>query len=368
MTSIVACGDVGACREDCASIFDGCREALQAADLSFAQLEAAITDRGHKAPNSRLAMRAPVAMARALRGAGIDVVSVAGNHCLDYGFEGLADTLQHVDDAGVRSCGAGADLESALRPALLTAGRLRIALVAASSILPEGYAAGPAKPGCAPLRAHTLYEPVEPDQPGTPPRVRSFPHREDLQALVARVRAARGEADLVLVSLHWGLHMVPNVLAEYQRPAAHALIDAGADAILGHHPHVMKGIELYRGKPVFYSLGNFAIDQPHAWDPAILRTASFRHLMSLHPHWDLAGAYMLPETTRPTGLAKLSIDEGGLRQWRFCPAWIEDSSAPRMLRARDRQFGAVREFLETSTRAAGFDTRFEMDGDELVLS
>jgi poly-gamma-glutamate capsule biosynthesis protein CapA/YwtB (metallophosphatase superfamily) len=367
MTSIVACGDVGARRSECATIFAGCRDALHAADLAIAQLETSISERGSRAPNARLAMRAPVSLARALHAAGIDVVSFAGNHCLDFGYEAFADTLQHCAHAGVQVCGAGENLESARRPLVCTVGRHRLAVFAACSILPEGYAAEPAKPGCAPLRAFTVYQAVEPDQPGTPPRTCTFAHRGDLDALTAAVRVARSAHDVVLVSLHWGIHMVPAVLADYQRQVAHALIDAGADAVLGHHPHVLKGIELYRGKAIFYSLGNFAIEQPHIWDPAILESASFRHLVSLNPQWDVSRRYMLPENTRATGLAKLVLHEDGSMSYRFCPAWIDDTSAPHMLRATDPHFAVVREFLETSTRTAGLATRFEPERDELVL-
>lgn len=368
MNTVLACGDVAVRRADCGSMFAGCRGALSAADLCIAQLEAPVSERGAKVPNARLAMRSPAAAAQAMRAAGIDLVSCAGNHCLDFGYEALNDTLSHLRAAGVQSCGAGDTLDLALQPAYCEAGSSRVALIAASSILPEGYAARADKPGCAPLRAFTVYEPIEPDQPGTAARARSFTDVADLAALVERIQGARAVADWVLVSLHWGIHMVPFALADYQRAAAHALIDAGADAILGHHPHLLKGIEIYRGRPVFYSLGNFAIEQPHVWDPAILQTPSFRHLVSLNPGWDLTRKYMLPENTRPTGLAKLLLKEGGGLECRFLPAWIADDSAPHMLSASDPRFATVKELLEESSRAAGFGTRFDVEADELVVS
>jgi len=368
MTIVLACGDVAVNRTDCASMFAGCRNVLQGADLCIGQLEAPVSDRGARVPNARLAMRSPVAAARALHEAGYAMVSCAGNHCLDFGYEALSDTLLHLRAAGVESCGTGETLDLALEPAYRMAGNLRVALIAACSILPEGYAARPDRPGCAPLRAVTVHEPIEPDQPGTPPHTRTFLDEGGLAALVAAIRKARAAADRVLVSLHWGIHMVPFVLADYQRAAAHALIDAGADAILGHHPHLLKGIELYRGRPVFYSLGNFAIEQPHLWDPTILQAPSFRHLLSLNPEWDLTRKYMLPENTRPTGLAKLVLDEGGALQSRFLPAWITEDSSPQMLCASDPRFSKVRVFLEESSRAAGFDTHFDVDGDELIVT
>jgi poly-gamma-glutamate capsule biosynthesis protein CapA/YwtB (metallophosphatase superfamily) len=353
MTTLMACGDVGVKRPDCLSMFAGCEARLRQADLCFAQLETTISERGAAVPNAKLAMRAPPAMALAAKSAGIDVVSFAGNHCLDYGYDAFADTLQYAADAGLAVCGAGKDLAAARRPALLDAAGSKVAIFAASSILPQGYAAETDRAGCAPLRAYTIYEQIEPDQPGTGARIRTFADRDDLEALLEGIRAARAHADVVLLSVHWGIHMVPTSIADYQVEIAHRAIDAGADAILGHHPHLLKGIEFYRGRPIFYSLGNFAIEQPHIWDPAIVRSASFKHLVSLNPEWTLESAYMLPAMTRMTGIAKLVGNGNGEWQVRFIPAWIADDSVPAVISAISAQ--------------AGFTTLVSIDGDELVL-
>jgi poly-gamma-glutamate synthesis protein (capsule biosynthesis protein) len=367
-TVILGVGDVGAKRPDPASMFRGCAEALRSADLAFGQLETTVSDRGAVVPNARLAMRAPSPLAGALADAGFDVMSFAGNHSLDWGYEAFDDTLLHMAQAGVAICGAGANVDAALAPARLEVGGVRVATVAASAILPEGYAARADKPGCAPLRAHTIYEQIEHDQPGTPALVRTYAHRGDLAALLSSIERARREADILLLSLHWGIHMVKGSLADYQREVAHAAIDAGVDAIFGHHPHIMKGVEFHRGKPIFYSLGNFAIEQPHVWDPAITRTESFRHLVSLNPGWTLDSAYMLPEETRITGAAKLIVRDGKLAEVRFLPAWIGDDSAPSMLGPEDARFGRVRDYLAEVSEAEGLKTRFEIEGRELRLS
>jgi hypothetical protein len=250
----------------------------------------------------------------------------------------------------------------------LNAAGASVAVLAANSILPEGYAAEKRKPGCAPLRAHTVYQQIETDQPGTPARVVSYPHRGDLQALISAVRSAKQSTDVVLVSIHWGIHMVRSTLADYQIETAHALIDAGCDAVLGHHPHLLKGVELYRGKPIFYSLGNFAIEQPHIWDPKITESDSFRNLVSLNATWNLDQVYMLPPATRLTGVAKLVRIAPDSWQVRFLPAWINDDSAPQILSSDDPRFTEVVEFLEQSSREAGLTTNFARDGDELLLT
>ncbi len=367
MRTILACGDIGGLRSDCRSLFEGCASALLSADLVIGQLEAPISDRGERAPNARLAMRCPPGMAMALRSAGFKAMSFAGNHCMDFGAQAFYDTLAHADAASLVLAGCGPDVDSACAPQWLDAGGLRVALVAACSILPDGYEAQSDSPGCAPLRAFTHYEPVEHDQPGLPPRIHTFCLAADLDRLRDSVSAARERADLVLVSMHWGIHMVPHVLADYQIEAAHALVDAGADAVFGHHSHLLKGIELYRGKPIFYSLGNFAIEQPHVWDPEISRSASFRHLVSLNPSWSTGSAYMLPEITRATGLAKLVILADGTIEARFVPAWIGNDCVPQIAIPGSDGFRRVVEVLNEATVRAGFSTSFEVNGQELVL-
>lgn len=368
MTILLATGDIGAKRADLASIFRGCREAFAAGDIVFGQLETTVTDRGAMAPNARLAMRSPSAMAKVVREAGVDVMSFAGNHCLDWGYEGFGDTLAHMADAGVALCGAGRTLAEARKPAIVTRDGVRFAFLAYSSILPEGYAASRERAGCAPMRAHTSYEMVEHDQPGTPAVTRSWAHRGDLAALKDDVARAREAADIVLVSLHWGIHMVEAVIADYQVEVAYAAIDAGAHAIIGHHPHILKGVEFYRGAPIFYSLGNFAIEQPHVWDPAITRTDSFRHLVGLNPQWREDSVYMLPEDTRMTGVVRLDWGKRGIDDVAFLPAWIEDDSAPVVLSAGDPRFERTVRYLERVSRAQGMTTSFEVQGDQLRLS
>lgn len=368
MTVILATGDVGAKRAAPDTMFAGCRDALADGDVVFGQLETTVTDRGARSPNARLAMRSPSDMARAVRDAGYDVMSFAGNHCLDWGYEGFSDTLEHLSAAGVQLCGAGASIDKARAAAIVRHGRCKVAFVACSSILPEGYRATEHRAGCMPMRAHTIYEQIEHDQPGTPARVVTRPHREDLDQLLAAIRHSASRADVVIVSIHWGIHMVEEVIADYQTTVAHAAIDAGAHAIIGHHPHILKGIEIYRGAPVFYSLGNFAIEQPQAWDPGIVETESFRHLMSLNPDRDPDGLYVLPENTRKTGIVRLVAGAGGIESVEFVPAWIDDGSVPKVLDASDGRFDDVHDYLRQISGAAGFDTMVEAVDSRLRIS
>jgi poly-gamma-glutamate capsule biosynthesis protein CapA/YwtB (metallophosphatase superfamily) len=361
--TLLAVGDVAARRADLASMFARVAPALRQGDFVFGQLEAPISDRGARNPEAKLAMRCEPAMARAAADAGFGVMSCAGNHCLDFGPEALIDTLVHGEAAGLALCGAGPDLDSARQPAILERGGVRLGVVAVSSILPAGYDAGAHRAGCAPMRAFTHYEMIEPDQPGTPPRVHTFPHRGDLARLAEDIALARQAADVVALSIHWGIHLVPADIADYQRDVAAAAIQAGCDVVLGHHPHILKGVEFIAGKPVFYSLGNFAIEQPQAFDPAIMTTASFRNLMALNPHFSVESAYVLPPETRFTMIARAVIRSGTIVEVGFQPAFIEDDSAPTPLTADDPRFAAMVDYLRDITARAGLATDYLVEGD-----
>lgn len=362
---ICAVGDVAPRRDDPASIFAASAQALRGADLCFGQMECPVSLNGSASPNARLAMRTTPDVAPALKAAGFGVMSVAGNHALDFGADALADTLEHLGSAGIALAGAGANLAEARRPAIVAAGGRRVALIARSSILPTGYAADARRPGCAPMRAYTHYEQIEHDQPGTPPRILTFADRDDLAALCADIAAARAEADVVLVSLHWGIHFVRASVADYQREVARAAIAAGADAILGHHPHLLKGVEFIAGKPVFYSLGNFAIEQPAAFDEAIRSHASFAHLQTLSDGWQPQAKFQTPPETRHSVIAWLDL-AAGAAEVTLQPCRIDDDSVPHPLLPGTAEWDEWLGYVTAITAEAGLNAAYAPRGDGFV--
>jgi len=236
--------------------------------LAIANLEMPLSRRGNPVPKWAN-LRSDPELIEDVRRMGIDAVSLANNHMMDFEREALFDTLTACDAASVARCGAGQDLDEALRPVMLEAGGLRVALIGVACTLPLEAEARPGKPGIAPLRIHVSFEleiGQQAEQPGSMPPVRTWADAADLERISAEIVRARSEADLVIVSLHWGVPgywLSPcfnQVLAEYQTPVGHALIDAGADVIHGHHSHSLHPIEVYRGKPIIYSLGNFLFD------------------------------------------------------------------------------------------------------------
>jgi poly-gamma-glutamate capsule biosynthesis protein CapA/YwtB (metallophosphatase superfamily) len=365
---LFAVGDVAPRRACPAEIFDGCRTVLRSADLVLGQIESVLSDRGSPLPQARLAMRSEPLAAAAIREAGIGVGSLAGNHCLDWGSEALADTIAHARGAGIAVCGAGLDETEARSPAMVEAAGQRVAVLAYSSILPQDYQATGRRGGCAPMRAHTVYHQVEHDQPGTPARTLTFSHREDLAALARDVARAREVADFVAVSIHWGIHFVPAEIADYQREIAYAAIDAGAGAVLGHHPHILKGIEMRRGRPIFYSLGNFAIEQPQAFAADVLSSRGFEEIRTLNKGFDPGRAYIAPPDTQKSMIAKLQIEGGEVVRVAYQPVQIGDDAVPRVLSAGDSRFEEIGAYVEAIGRSQGLRTQFTVDGDDVVVS
>lgn len=364
----LATGDLAMDRDDYDESFAATRDLLQSADIVFGQLETSFAERGTRLPQARHAVLARPDGAAALGRAGFDVVSFAGNHCMDWGSEAFFDTIGNLQSAGMQVIGVGADIAEARRPATF---RLpdgtTVAVLAYSSILPMSYWADERRPGCAPMRAFTVYEQIEHDQPGTPPRIHSYPHRGDLAAMEADIRAAKREADVVIVSHHWGIHFVRAVIADYQRDVARAAIAAGADAILGHHAHILKGCELIDGKPVFYSLCNFATDL--RMDPAHAASKSFQEIRVLAEEWepDFDSLYNFPKAARLSMIAKLEIAGGRIVRSGFLPLVIGRDAVPRVPARGDADHAAVVDYMAAVTEEAGLNARYRTADDMVEL-
>ena len=208
------------------------RELLVGADLTIANFENPAPD-DFRLHSSGTVFSADPSLIRGLVDAGLDYVSLGNNHIRDAGANGILETIENLDEHGIAHSGAGANLAAARAPAILEAGGQTVAILGYDTIA-GGYFAGPDRAGSAPLTA------------------------ANVTADVAAARAAG--ADLVIVFPHWGTEYDPTPFAG-QRNLAQAAIDAGADMVIGNHAHWAAGLEVYRGKPIWYALGNFVFDQ-----------------------------------------------------------------------------------------------------------
>jgi poly-gamma-glutamate synthesis protein (capsule biosynthesis protein) len=271
-------------------------EAIRASDVAFTNLEMLLHNfEGSPAAQSGgTYMAADPAMAKELQWAGFDLVSRANNHAVDYGVEGLLMTSKALDAVGLTHAGVGENLARARAPAYLDTRKGRVALISCASTFPAFGLAGEqrpdikGRPGLNPLRFTTTYVvdrqsldalkkmagdlklPVgnRADEirflnatfrEGKEPTVVTEPHAGDLQAIVASIKEARRQADWVIVSIHAHEGQPGNreLPAQFVVTFARAAIEAGADIFVGHGPHVLRAIEIYKGKPIFYSLANF---------------------------------------------------------------------------------------------------------------
>jgi len=210
--------------------FAGVSAALADGDINLANLECPIASCGREYTAKKFRFRAEKKVAEAVRKAGFNLVNLANNHSMDFGGEALAETMDNLHAAGIAWIGAGADLAQARRMAVFTVKGKKIAFLGYSLTQPIEFFAAQQRPGTAPA-----YERI----------------------FVPDIVRARKEADYVIVSFHWGKEGSGMPLP-VQRSIARKAIDAGADVIIGHHPHVLQGIERYGKGIVFYSLGNFA--------------------------------------------------------------------------------------------------------------
>jgi poly-gamma-glutamate capsule biosynthesis protein CapA/YwtB (metallophosphatase superfamily) len=200
-------------------------------DLTVVNLECPVSTRGEQVPDKQFHFRCDPNALPAARAAGVEVANLANNHSRDYGPLAQLDSVEHVRGAGIAPVGVGADSAAAHTPAIIERGGWRIAVLGFGGVVPDpSWLAGPNRSGMA--------------------------DGDDIASMTAAVRAAKAQADLVFVTIHWGVELDTG-----PRPddvlRAHALIDAGADGIFGHHAHRLQPIDSYRGRPIAWGLGNF---------------------------------------------------------------------------------------------------------------
>jgi poly-gamma-glutamate capsule biosynthesis protein CapA/YwtB (metallophosphatase superfamily) len=377
--TITAVGDVFLDRAEPETAFHLVRDVFTQADVAFANLEGGYADEWERAPSAGVPLVASPRFVDHVAASRLNVVSLANNHSVDGGYRTLLGTRRMLQDRGLATAGAGEHEADAHEPAVLSTERGTVAVLAYAAVFPHGYEARPGWPGLAPLRGYTQYTPWEENEwnPGLVPRVTTTPHQGDLAALTTDVAAARQRADVVLVSVHWGDFTRPFVLTDHERQMARAAVDAGADAVLGHHHHLLRGVEFYRGRPIFYGLGHFVFDLPDferrltrdaylgRGDAATVRAGKRR--FGDHRIGPREGYPLLPfhPDARLTGIAVLRHDGTALRPG-FVPCVIGPDNRPRP--ATDRaEFASVVDYLRRCCAAEDLPTELVEDKTETGL-
>lgn len=368
---LCAVGDVSVNREIPASAFDLVRPILSGAGITFGNCESVYSDRGDRDPHTSGVVYASPMIVPALAQAGFDVMNFANNHALDRGREAFTETLELLHRNGISTCGAGRDLEEASAAKVVERHGTKCAFIGCSSILFPGYDATKQRPGCAPLNVTTTYEQAEMEQPGSPPRIATSADPIDLERIISEVKRVRDAVDLVVFTAHWGLHFTPAAVADYENEVAHAVIDAGADLVLGHHQHILKPVQVYRGKVIFHGMGNFIFDLSYRQmdlrpDFKAELAAYTRRYAGYNPK-DQADypTYPFHPDSRQTMIVRARIADRQVVEVGFTPCYINPAGQPEPLAEGDQRFSQVTSYVERITEAMGFDTRFVPEGDRV---
>ncbi|WP_133241162.1 CapA family protein [Nocardioides gansuensis] len=232
---------VAAVHDDPTDTLRHLRPLLRRSDITVGNLESTLSTAGP--PTQDDYFSAPPSVLRGLAGAGFDVLSLGNNHVGDHGPDALVETLRAFEGSGIRPVGAGRDLRTALRPAVVERGGVRVGFLAFNAI-GETPRAAPGTPGALSVRM--------------PPRTGPL-HHGDLGRVLRAVRRLDRRVDVVVVLPHWG-EQYTHTPWPVQSLVGRGLVDAGADLVVGGHPHWVQGVERHRGMRIYHSLGNAVFD------------------------------------------------------------------------------------------------------------
>ncbi len=330
--SIVAAGDVllGVCihkidgsekgpfRQEPTSALTHVQKILKEADIAFCNLEAPLSDGGKPVIGRLSAYRCSPKMVGGLTYAGFDLVNLANNHTMDYGPDALVETLDVLVENKLPTIGAGRNIAEARKPVFLERKGTRFGFLGytTSENQPQNFAAHASKPGVAPIRISTLFHPPHTNE-------------EDMEMMIEDIKAARSQADMLIVSCHWSVGLMggSHTLTVHQPAVTHAAIDAGADLVIGHGPHAIQAVEVYKGKAIFYNLGNFVVDR----DTPI----------------------------KDSLLLKCIVSGKKIQKVSFLPVLINKEGQPRILAAEDENCTKIQKIMEKLSGKVGTTLSFE---------
>lgn len=361
-------GDVLVDRENPPEVFGEVQDILAVPDVMFANLEAAYTDDPRPIPSASVLLQPRAHNLDVYAKVGFNVMSMANNHIVDVGYEAMLQTRSRLRAQGVKTCGAGSSSREAREPALIDAKGLRIAFLAYASVFPMGYEARTNMPGLAPMRAYNVWrDPVETVYtPGMSPLVTTVPDETDLVHLTDDIQRARQCADLVVVSFHWGDYTRRFHLTDHETRTARYCIDQGADMIVGHHHHVLRGIEWYKNKPILYGLGHFVFDLRWEWTEdlsAVIapyeRGSDACYSLSPRSGWPFLPMH---EDARMTIMAWATASRTGISDISFLPCRLTPEGSVRPLKLDSPESAEVVDYLEKCNTTQGLKSLIVTSG------
>jgi hypothetical protein len=365
--TLLMTGDLILDEPDPDSYFDLARDVLKSADVLVGHVEVPFTDQ--PVEYATLNPGRETIKLQALGRAGVHVATLGANHIYDAGPEGIADTVAALRAQGIQTAGAGMSLDEARLPALVERNGIRVGVLSYNCAGPRTSWASATKAGCAYVHALTHYE--EALTIAGPARVYSFADFETLEWMEADIVALRPRVDVLVVAFHKGVVHTPALVAMYERQVARAAVNAGADVVISHHAHITRGMEVYKGKPIYHGLGNFVtltrvLNLTGNPNPQMLEYARRRReVYGFEPDPEYPTYPFHPESKNAI-VAYCKVGKDGVREAGFQPFWITPSGAPEP-RGRDELGQSVARYIEDITRQAKLNGQFRWDGDRVLF-
>jgi poly-gamma-glutamate capsule biosynthesis protein CapA/YwtB (metallophosphatase superfamily) len=338
--TVIVVGSISANTENVNLKFQQVAPTIKSADIALCQLGDFYSQHDVSVANVSHVRRDCRWNANTIANAGFSIATYAVNKNMEYlDPETFLETVDIIKKAGIKVVGVGNNIREARKPCIIQRKGIHILFLAYSSMLPDGCWLGPDRPGFVPMRGLEYVEQVETEfQPGVPAKAHFFANPNDKTALIEDVMSARARADLVFLSIDWGIHAKETEITMYQQEIGHAALDAGADAIFGYCARTLKPIEIYKGKPIFYGLPDFALGYP------------------------------IPPESRKTMAVKITIsDNKVIDRLSLLPAAINGNSEPRFVKEIDKEFHEVLAYIDRIGKAQHIDTRFTIVGNEVVV-
>ena len=320
--------------------FAGCKDVLRAQDVLIGHVETPHTTKARSEPSciDIQAPPSPPEHLECLPAMGFNVATTAGNHAYDCGPNGILDTIAKLDEIGLAHCGTGRNLDEAKKPVFVERKGVRVGVLSYNATGPSLGWATSQKPGANYVKVETAYVPVR-DMPGAPCRIDTYLLPAARAQLSEEVRALKAQCDVAVVVFHKGNGGDVPKLDQYETEICHLAVDAGADVVFGVHHHVLKGVEYYKGKPIYHGLGNFvcvtyAMTAGYNDTPEMVAYLKERARQGRGGGHYKVDFYPWSEKSKLTIIARVLADKEGNLECGFIPAYIEDSGNV-VVRTRD---------------------------------
>ncbi len=308
---------------------------LKSGDVVIGQGETPYTTRPVSSSTDKISGHDPNTMS-SLNRAGFNVISLAGNHLREAGTPGVEDTINWLRNHDIAVAGAGMNINEARRPAIIKRNGTRFGFLDYNCVGPTETWATSDKAGCAYVEIITHYN-LATATPGGLPTIYTFIERDSQNAMVDDIKKLRPICDILVVVLHKGIGHAPAKLAMYEQPLSYTAIDAGADLILAHHAHLLRGVEQYKGKFIFHGLGHFIMSMPPRTEEEKQRIHSQKYLQQRLEQFGYIpdpkdSTYPFHPESKNTIIAKCIIDNGKISRVSYIPCLINDQQQPEILK------------------------------------